>query len=96
MKLVKELSVLQIKNLPPGSVQSVGGVPGLKICVSDKGARSWIIRKQVGFKRREIGLGGFRRWSSAQCPEDQLFGAAKTAGVPAASVPPSLFFYVLS
>jgi integrase len=70
MKLVQELSVLQVKNLPPGTVRAVGGVPGLKVCVSDTGTtRSWIFRVQVGAKRREIGLGGFPAVGLAEARE---------------------------
>ena len=57
-KVAKELSALEVKNLPPGS-HAVGGVAGLLLEVSSTGGRTWLLRVRTGTKRREIGLGGY-------------------------------------
>ena len=56
-KVAKELSALEVKNLPPGS-HAVGGVAGLILEVSSTGGKTWLLRVRMGSKRREIGLGG--------------------------------------
>ena len=38
---------------------NVGGVAGLVLQITPNGGRTWLLRVQVGAKRREIGLGGF-------------------------------------
>jgi integrase len=63
-KAAKELSALDVKRLVhPGKgrnvTYAVGGVSGLILQVTPAGARTWLLRTQVGEKRREIGLGGF-------------------------------------
>jgi hypothetical protein len=60
----KELTALDVKRLThPGGVRNatiaVGGVAGLVLHLTPSGARSWILRVQVGEKRREIGLGSY-------------------------------------
>lgn len=57
-KVAKELSALEVKNLPPGA-HAVGGVAGLILEVSSTGGKTWILRVRTGSKRREIGLGGY-------------------------------------
>ena len=57
-KVAKELSALEVKNLPPGS-HAVGGVAGLLLEVSSTGSKTWLLRVRTGTKRREIGLGGY-------------------------------------
>ena len=57
-KVAKELSALEVKNLPPGS-HAVGGVAGLILEVSSTGGKTWVLRVRTGTKRREIGLGGY-------------------------------------
>jgi integrase len=57
-KVAKELSALEVKNLPPGS-HAVGGVAGLNLEVTPTGGKTWILRVRTGSKRREIGLGGY-------------------------------------
>lgn len=49
----------------------VGGVDGLALQVSGAGARSWILRKMIAGKRRDMGLGGF--------PDVTLAGAREKA-----------------
>lgn len=55
----KQLSPLAVGRLTKPGMWAVGGISGLYLHVSDKGARSWILRATVGTKRREMGLGGF-------------------------------------
>ena len=57
-KVAKELSALEVKNLPPGG-HAVGGVSGLNLEVTPTGGKTWILRVRTGSKRREIGLGGY-------------------------------------
>ena len=57
-KVAKELSALEVKNLPPGS-HAVGGVAGLLLEVTLTGGKTWLLRVRMGSKRREIGLGGY-------------------------------------
>src|SRR5690606_3401938 len=38
---------------------AVGGVAGLHLHIKDSGARSWILRIQIGDRRPDIGLGGY-------------------------------------
>ena len=59
-KRVPELSPLQLKRkaLTPG-FHAVGGVAGLHLSVSPTLAASWILKKTVGCRRREMGLGGY-------------------------------------
>ena len=57
---VPEFSAMQVKRLAskPG-FHAVGGVSGLYLNVSDTRAASWILKKVVGTRRREMGLGGY-------------------------------------
>ena len=64
-KVAKELSALEVKNLPPGS-HAVGGVAGLILEVTPTGGKTWVLRVRTGTKRREIGLGGFSLISFAE------------------------------
>lgn len=63
-RVAKELSPLEVKRLERsgqgGNVTfAVGGVSGLLLQITPNGGRTWLLRAQVGDKRREIGLGGF-------------------------------------
>lgn len=63
-RVAKELSPLEVKRLEhPGqggnATFAVGGVSGLLLQITPNGGRTWLLRVQVGDKRREIGLGGF-------------------------------------
>jgi integrase len=55
----KELGALEVNRLTAPGLHAVGGVAGLALQVTDRGARSWILRATVGGKRRDMGLGGF-------------------------------------
>lgn len=58
-KKAQELSAVQVKRLTKLGLHAVGGVAGLQLQVKQTGARSWILRAQIGTRRRDIGLGGF-------------------------------------
>lgn len=75
-KQAKELSALDIRRLEHTGQNrnvtfSVGGVSGLLVQITPTGAKTWILRTQVGEKRREIGLGGY--------PDVTLAGARERA-----------------
>ena len=55
----QELSALQVKRLSKPGLHAVGGVAGLQLQVKGTGARSWILRAQIGSRRRDVGLGGY-------------------------------------
>jgi integrase len=65
----KELTALAVKNLASPGLHFVGGVDGLALQVSPSGARSWILRKMISGKRRDMGLGGFPDVPLAQARE---------------------------
>ncbi|MEZ5617204.1 MAG: tyrosine-type recombinase/integrase [Rhodocyclaceae bacterium] len=67
----KELTAIEVKGLNTPGLHAVGGVAGLALQVTDRGARSWILRAMVGGKRRDMGLGGF--------PDVTLAGAKEKA-----------------
>jgi len=58
-KKVKEMSAIEVKRLTKPGRHAVGGIPGLLLVVKDSGSTSWILRVTVGYKRRNIGLGGY-------------------------------------
>ena len=58
-KKAQELSAVQVKRLTKPGLHAVGGVAGLQLQVKQTGARSWILRAQIGAHRRDIGLGGY-------------------------------------
>lgn len=55
----KELSAVQVKRLMRPGLHAVGGIAGLQLQVKGTGARSWILRAQIGSRRRDVGLGGY-------------------------------------
>ncbi len=59
MTVTKDLSPLAVSRLTQPGFYRVGGVTGLYLQISERGARSWVLRVMVGAKRRELGLGGF-------------------------------------
>jgi integrase len=63
-KKAKDLTALEVARLRhPGkggnATFAVGNVAGLLLQCTPTGARTWLLRTQVGAKRREIGLGGY-------------------------------------
>ena len=58
-KKARELKPVQVNRLTKPGLHAVGRVAGLQLKIKPSGARSWILRAQVGNKRRDIGLGGF-------------------------------------
>lgn len=69
----KELGALEVSRLEKPGLHAVGGVSGLSLQVTPRGARSWVLRVVVGGKRREMGLGGY--------PDVTLAGAKEKARV---------------
>jgi integrase len=58
-KIAKEMGALEVKRLTKPGLHAVGTVPGLRLNVSESGAKSWILRTTVGTKRSDIGLGSY-------------------------------------
>lgn len=73
-KKAAELSPLAVSRLKTPGLHFVGGVAGLALQVLESGGRSWILRVQVGTKRRDMGLGGYPDVTLADARE-----AARTA-----------------
>lgn len=73
-----ELGALAVSRLTDPGLHFVGGVAGLALQVLPSGARSWVLRVQVGDKRRDMGLGGF--------PDVTLAGARDAARAARAKV----------
>jgi len=74
----KELGPLAVNRLAAPGLHFVGGVAGLALQVNERGARSWVLRVQIGDKRRDMGLGGF--------PDVSLAGAREAARAARAKV----------
>lgn len=58
-KKAKELAAYQVRRLKRPGLHAVGGVAGLHLQVTARGARSWILRVVIGSRRRDLGLGGY-------------------------------------
>ena len=58
-RLAEPLKAIDIKRLTSPGYHAVGTVPGLMLQVSPNGTQSWVLRAQVGARRREIGLGSY-------------------------------------
>ncbi len=67
----REIGPLAVSRLGSPGLHFVGGVAGLVRQVNQRGARSWVLRVQVGDKRRNMGPGGF--------PDISLAGAREAA-----------------
>jgi integrase len=64
-----DLAPLAVAKLKTPGLRFVGHIAGLALCVSETGARSWILRVTVGGKRRDMGLGPFPEVSLAEAKE---------------------------
>jgi integrase len=58
-KITAHLSEAAVRRLKDKGRHPVGGVAGLRLQVTDRGARSWILRATVSNKVRDIGLGTY-------------------------------------
>lgn len=65
----KELGALAVSQITRRGINFVGGVAGLGLNVTQSGSRSWILRYQVGGKRKDMGLGGYPDVTLAQAKE---------------------------
>lgn len=74
-RIVKPLSALEVSRIahPQGKashhLHPVGTVPGLYLQTTAGGGRSWVLRVQIGAKRREMGLGAYPRVTVAEAWE---------------------------
>ena len=50
---------MEVKRLTEPGLHAVGTVPGLRLNITNTGAKSWILRTMVGTKRSDIGLGSY-------------------------------------
>ncbi len=50
---------MEVKRLTEPGLHAVGTVPGLRLNVTNTGAKSWILRTMIGTKRSDIGLGSY-------------------------------------
>lgn len=64
-KLAKELQALTVSKLTMPGLHFVGGVQGLALQVTG-GSRSWLLRANIGGKRRDMGLGPYPEVTLAQ------------------------------
>lgn len=64
-KKAKELTALAVSKLKEEGRHAVGGADGLHLRIS-AGARAWVLRIQVGDKRRDLGLGAYPDVTLAQ------------------------------
>lgn len=78
-KRQNELGALEVSRIKTRGIHFVGGVAGLAINVTKSGSRSWILRYQVGGKRRDKGLGGYPDVTLAQAKEAARAARAKIA-----------------
>jgi integrase len=58
-RIAKALGAMEVKRLTEPGLHAVGTVPGLRLNITNTGAKSWILRTMVGTKRKDIGLGSY-------------------------------------
>lgn len=58
-KKAKALRPLEVSRLREPGLHPVGTVDGLRLAVTESGARSWVLKVMVAGRRREMGLGGY-------------------------------------
>jgi integrase len=73
----QEMSALAVQRINRRGITFVGGVAGLGINVTQHGSKSWIVRYQVGGKRRDMGLGGYPDVTLAAAKEAARAARAK-------------------
>ncbi len=74
-----ELGALAVQKIARRGITFVGGVAGLGLNVTQYGSRSWVLRYQVGGKRRDMGLGGYPDVTLAAAKEAARAARAKLA-----------------
>lgn len=74
-----ELGALAVSQIRSRGIHFVGGVTGLALNVTKSGSRSWILRYQVGGKRRDKGLGGYPDVTLAAAKEAARAARARLA-----------------
>lgn len=79
-RIAKALGALEVKKLAGAGLYPVGTVPGLRLSISNTGARSWILRTMVGSMRKEIGLGGYPAVTLAEAWERARGALADSKG----------------
>ena len=73
----RELGALAVQRISRRGITFVGGVAGLGLNVTQYGSKSWILRYQVGGKRRDMGLGGYPDVPLAQAKDAARDARAK-------------------
>src|SRR5918996_3209692 len=68
---MKSLTDRAVKTAPPGR-HGDGTVKGLMLVVRDTGARGWVLRYQIGGRRRDMGLGPYPEVALADAREEAL------------------------
>lgn len=68
-KKAEEMGARKVGLLTAPGSYAVGGAPGLMLQVTNKRARSWVLRVTIAGRRREIGLGSFDDVTLAQARE---------------------------
>jgi integrase len=68
---MKSLTDRTVKTAPPGR-HGDGTVKGLMLVVRDSGARGWVLRFQIGGRRRDMGLGPYPEVTLADAREEAL------------------------
>jgi integrase len=68
---MKSLTDRTVKTAPPGR-HGDGTVKGLMLVVRDTGARGWVLRYQIGGRRRDMGLGPYPEVTLADAREEAL------------------------
>tara|TARA_B100000780_G_scaffold274923_1_gene240687 strand:- start:83 stop:1309 length:1227 start_codon:yes stop_codon:yes gene_type:complete len=77
-RVAKELSPIEVSRIQKRGLNFVGVIPGLGLQVKGN-ARSWVLRKRIAGKTRDIGLGGYPAVTLAQARESARAMRAKIA-----------------
>lgn len=65
-KASKDLSAQEVKDLKRKGLHAVGTVSGLNLKIDLEGNKSWVLRVQIGNRRRSMGLGAYPEVTLAQ------------------------------